>query len=83
MTKEIRRLYRSRNEGRLAGVCAGLGRYFYVDPVVVRLMWIAVTFITGFIPGILAYLVAWLIVPEEPVIKTSAAPEPQAYESGA
>lgn len=67
MTEGIRRIYRSRSERRIAGVCAGIGLFFRIDPVLVRLLWVAVTFVTGVIPGVLAYLAAWIIVPDEPV----------------
>jgi len=66
MTKEIRRLYRARTESRLAGVCGGIGLFFNIDPVFVRLGWVAVTLMTGIAPGIIAYIVAWIIVPQEP-----------------
>ncbi|MBI3032331.1 PspC domain-containing protein [Candidatus Woesearchaeota archaeon] len=61
----IKRLYRSKRDKVLGGVCAGIGDYFEIDPVVVRLVWIIFTFISmGF--GIIAYIIAWIIVPEEP-----------------
>jgi phage shock protein C len=52
-------------EGRIAGVCAGLAEYFDVDVTVVRLAWIILTIFPGaLIGGVLAYLAAWLIMPE-------------------
>jgi phage shock protein C len=58
-----KRLYRSR-EGRLvAGVCAGLGDYFGIDATIVRLIFVAFTVFAGM--GVLLYLVAWLIIPEQ------------------
>lgn len=72
-----KRLYRSRTDGRLAGVCAGLGEYLGIDPVFVRVIWAVGTTITGFIPGALAYLFAWLIMPEAPQpVVTTPAPAP-------
>ena len=65
MSQEIKRLYRSSTEARLAGVCGGLGRYLSFDPVIVRLLWVGITCLTGVIPGVLAYLAAWVIVPLE------------------
>ena len=69
-----KRLYRSRTDARLAGVCAGLGEYLELDPVFVRVIWAVGTTITGFVPGILAYLFAWLIMPEapQPIVVTPA-----------
>lgn len=62
---KIKRLYRSKRDKVLGGVCAGIANYFEVDPVIVRLIWIIFTLVSmGF--GIIAYLIAWIIVPEEP-----------------
>jgi len=58
-----KRLYRSRTERMIAGVCGGLGKYFDVDPVIVRL---AAVFFAIWGAGVIAYIVAWIIVPEEP-----------------
>ena len=74
MTRDIKRLYRSASDSRLAGVCGGVGLYFGIDPVIVRLLWIGVTCLTGFIPGTMAYLAAWLIVPLEPLPAPVASP---------
>jgi phage shock protein C len=57
------RLYRSRSQKMIAGVCGGLGEYFDVDPVLIRLMFVVTTFISG--AGILAYIVLWIVVPFE------------------
>lgn len=62
---KIKCLYRSKRDKVLGGVCAGIANYFEVDPVIVRLIWIIFTLGSmGF--GIIAYIVAWIIVPEEP-----------------
>ena len=60
----MNRLYRSKKERMLGGVCGGLGEYLDVDPTVVRLVWVVVTVISMGI-GILGYLLAWIIIPEE------------------
>ncbi len=61
----IRRLTRSRVNGNIAGVCAGMAEYFEVDVVVVRVAWVVFSIIPGaIIGGVLAYLAAWLIIPE-------------------
>lgn len=57
---DTRRLYRSDTDKMLAGVCGGLGEYLNVDPTIVRLIWAILVF-TG--PGLLAYLVAAIIIP--------------------
>lgn len=60
----VKRLYRSRYEKKLGGVCAGLAKYFEIDVSLVRLLWILLAVVYG--SGILAYIVAWVIIPEEP-----------------
>lgn len=55
----MKRLYRNLNEAKIGGVCAGLGDYFNVDPVIIRLAFLLFIFAGS---G-LAYLVAWIIVP--------------------
>lgn len=57
------RLYRSRHDRFLGGVCGGLGQYFGIDPVIVRLAFVLLL-TTGI--GVLAYLVLWIVVPERP-----------------
>jgi phage shock protein C len=63
---EAKRLFRSKNDRVLGGVCAGLGNYFNIDPVLVRVVWVISFFVGGV--GFLAYLIAWIIVPEEPAM---------------
>lgn len=58
------RLMRSRTESILAGVCGGLGDYFGVDPVIVRLIFVLVTLTTGI--GLVVYPVLWLVMPRAP-----------------
>lgn len=57
------RLYRSRSQKMIAGVSGGLGDYFDVDPVLIRLLFVVTAFISG--AGILAYIVLWIVVPFE------------------
>jgi phage shock protein C len=61
---EPKKLYRSRANRRLFGVCGGIGDYFNIDPVLIRLLWILFTVAAG--GGVIAYIVACLIVPEKP-----------------
>jgi len=59
-----RRLVRSRTEGKIAGVCAGLADYLEVDVVLVRTAWVVFSIVPGaIIGGVLAYIAAWLIIP--------------------
>jgi phage shock protein C len=59
-----KRLYRSKNEKMIAGVCGGLASYFSLDPTIVRLIFILLLFAPP--SGILIYLILWLITPLEP-----------------
>lgn len=56
-----KRLYRSNNNKVLLGICGGIGEYLNVDPVVVRLLWVIFCCMGG--SGILAYIVAAIIIP--------------------
>jgi phage shock protein C len=67
MGDEIRRLYRSRKDRMIAGVCAGLGEYLSIDPTVIRILFVLL-FLAGF-SGILIYLIMLFIIPEEPLIE--------------
>lgn len=63
-------LYRSLKNRKIAGVCGGLGEYLNIDPVIVRLAWIIFTLAGG--AGLLAYILAWIIIPEEPSGESTA-----------
>ena len=60
----MKRLYRSNKDRMLGGVCAGLGEHLDVDPTVIRLVWVILTAISMG-TGILVYILAWIIIPEE------------------
>jgi len=61
----MKRLYRSRKERMLGGICGGLGEHIDVDPTIIRLVWVVVTLLSlG--TGIIVYLIAWIIIPESP-----------------
>lgn len=59
-----KRLYRSRKDQQIAGVCGGVADYLGVDPTLVRLLWVIFALAGG--PGLLLYVIMWAIVPEEP-----------------
>lgn len=59
-----KKLYRSVEDKKIAGVCSGLGDYFDIDPTIIRLIWLAMIFAVG--TGVLAYIIAWIIIPEKP-----------------
>jgi phage shock protein C len=75
MTEGVKRLYRSREERMIAGVCGGLAEYTNLDPTIVRLLFVGVS-ILGAAPGMmLAYLAMMVVVPEEPIIEVSSESE--------
>ncbi len=59
-----KKLYRSRQNRMLGGICGGIGEYLNVDPTVVRLLWVLFTFVGA--SGLLAYLICLVIIPENP-----------------
>ena len=60
-----KRLYKSNQNKMIDGVCGGIAEYFGVDPTVVRLLWALFSLMGG--SGILAYIIAALIIPRDPV----------------
>lgn len=62
MTK---RLYRSSTDRKIAGVCGGIAEYLKIDPVIVRVVAFLLV-LPGGLPGILPYVVMWIIVPVNP-----------------
>jgi phage shock protein C len=63
MSEEPRKLFRSRNDRMISGVCGGLGKYLNMDPTVVRLVAVLCTFV--FPVTILAYVIMVLVIPED------------------
>lgn len=60
-----KKLYRSKDNVEISGVCAGIAEYFGIDATIVRLIWVLGTLLNLFI-GIVAYVACVLIVPEDP-----------------
>ena len=60
-----KRLTRSRKDVMIAGVCGGIADYLVVDPTVVRLIFALASFFTVLFPGVLIYLIMWIVVPKE------------------
>ena len=85
MTQPPKRIFRSRTDRQIAGICGGIGDYADLDPVLVRLIVVVGTCLTGCVPGIVAYLFAWIIVPEEPmpVVATHRPPVERPHEGSA
>ncbi len=72
---KVRRLYRSRKDRMIGGVCGGLAEYLGIDTTPVRLLWVVSVFLFGF--GFLLYIIALFIVPDNPeqVAKSSSHPK--------
>lgn len=62
----MKKLYLSESDKKIAGVCGGIGEYFQIDSTIIRLAWIVISIPTGFVPGIIAYLIAAAIMPRPP-----------------
>ena len=60
---DMKKLYRSKRNKIIAGVCGGIGEYLGGDPTLVRLLWVLLS-LQGI--GIIGYVIAWIIIPEEP-----------------
>jgi len=59
-----KRLYKSKADRKICGVCGGIGEYFNIDPTLVRVGWVLASLFFG--SGILAYIIAAVIMPEQP-----------------
>ncbi|MGD9046640.1 MAG: PspC domain-containing protein, partial [Anaerolineae bacterium] len=64
MSENVKRLYRSRDERWLAGICGGLGSYFGLDPTLIRALFVLFGLVVG--GGLLLYIILWIIIPLEP-----------------
>ena len=61
------RLSRPMSEAKIAGVCAGFGRYFSLDVTLVRVLWVVLTVFPLPFFGVVSYIVAWIVMPKDPV----------------
>lgn len=59
-----KRLYKSRIDKKLDGVCGGIGEYFNIDPTIIRLAWVLFSALGG--SGIVAYIIAAIVMPRKP-----------------
>ncbi len=64
----MKHIYLSKKQKKIFGVCGGIGETYEIDPNLVRLAVIFLCFATAIIPVVLTYLVAWVILPEEPPV---------------
>ena len=63
---ETKKLYKSRTDVKIDGVCSGVARFFNIDPTIVRLIWLLIG-LTG--SGILLYIICMIVIPREPDVK--------------
>ena len=64
MSDEVKKLYRSKEDRWLGGVCGGIAAYFNIDAIIVRILFILLALAIG--GGILIYVILWIIIPAEP-----------------
>ncbi len=64
MATSPRRMTRSRSDRKIAGVCGGIARYFGWDPTLVRVVYVVVSVASVAFPGLIVYLLLWLLMPE-------------------
>ena len=74
-----KRLIRPRGDRKIAGVCAGIAEYFDLDVTLVRVLWPLLTVFSALFPGVIFYIVAWIVMPEEPA--TQGAPIIEAQQA--
>jgi phage shock protein C len=62
----MKKIYRSKRDKMIAGICGGLGEMFEIDPTLIRLMLVFIGLATGILPFIIAYVIGWIIIPMNP-----------------
>ena len=67
------KLYRSKSNKRIAGICGGLGETYGIDPTLLRLLFVFLAIVSGFLPMFVVYIVGWIIIPIGPQRKRGKA----------
>ncbi len=62
----MKKIYRSKTQKMVSGVCGGIAQYFNCDPTIIRLVWAVVSLFSAAFPGILLYIICAIVIPEEP-----------------
>ena len=75
-----RKLYLSRSDRKIGGVCGGLAVYLDMDATLVRLIWLMAALFAGW--GLLGYLIAWIVIPKEPLYQPALYPSPPEPATG-
>lgn len=73
MATPKKRLYRSRDDRKIGGVLGGVADYLELDPSLIRIVYVIVTILTGFVPGTFLYLLMLFVVPLQPKSRQSEA----------
>jgi phage shock protein C len=61
----MKKIYRIKTEKKIAGICAGIGELYSFDPTIVRIVAVFGAVATGIWPGVVAYLVGWMLIPDK------------------
>lgn len=61
-----KKVYRSKTDVKISGVCGGIAEYFNIDATLIRLLWVIVSFMSGLFMGLVAYVVCVFVIPEDP-----------------
>lgn len=64
-----KKLYRSRNDKMVSGVCAGIANYLNIDPTLVRVIYAVLSVFTAFVPWLILYIVLAIVIPQEPMVE--------------
>ena len=64
-----KKLYRSRNDKMVSGVCAGIANYLNIDPTLVRVIYAVLSVFTAFVPCLILYIVLAIVIPQEPMVE--------------
>jgi phage shock protein C len=69
----VKKLYRSRNDKVLCGVCGGVGNYLSIDSTIIRILWVLITVVNPVL-GVLLYIISCVLIPEEPYTSQQSTP---------
>jgi phage shock protein C len=61
----MKKLYLSRTDRKIGGVCGGLGETYGIDSTLVRLAWVFIGLATAIVPALVTYIIAWIIIPQK------------------
>ena len=71
-SRQPRPLTRIREGKKIAGVCGGIARHLELDPTLVRILWIILTIFPPLLHGIIAYIICWIVIPQDPPALTAS-----------